>query len=186
MREATFTTELKKSLIAFGAWAYKIPDSPFGRGSSGARFNQDRPFDLVVGYQGSLIAIECKLMKQPGSFGLRDVRDSQRENLDKVLLAGCPAYVFLNVRMAPGLYSKEPYRRQDKILAFKWAAMREWGEAPLTFPAILRMGGMTKFTLGQGDEAVRLYDVAPFMKLFGDVVADPRAGYHGEAQRRLI
>lgn len=112
MKERTFNTEVKNSLIESGAWAYKIPDAPIFPGQL-TRFTGDKPCDIVGGYRGHFFGIESKQVKKYEAFGLRFFRPCQIENLDKMVAGENAAFAFLNIRQ------KKPYI--NRLLIFDWA-----------------------------------------------------------------
>lgn len=125
MREKVFNTEIKNSLLALGHWAHKIGDQPIGKQEDGGqshdgfRFNIKKPFDIIAVICGRGVAIEGKMIRRFQAFGQRDIRDIQKENLDKMLAAGGRAFVFLNVR---GVIAG---RRENRCIIFDWAEFRE-------------------------------------------------------------
>ncbi len=127
MREKVFNTEIKNSLVALGWWAYKIPDLPMGKDNAKKgkkkfkpiRFNLPKPFDIIATIDGLSVAIEGKMIKKFQAFGMRDLRESQIENLEKQIKAGGQAFVFLNIRgMIDG-------RRENRCLYFKYEALKK-------------------------------------------------------------
>ena len=109
MKETEITRMIRASLERAGAWAYKIPDHAFVPGRR--RANIPRPFDLVACYRGELLAIEVKLLRGYQAFGMRHLRESQIEHLERVVQAGGRAYVFCVVW--------EP-RQYKRLLIWPW------------------------------------------------------------------
>ncbi len=121
MKEKEVNTEIRKSFEHFGAFAYKIPDLPIGIHDRrrGIRFNPSKPFDIVVCYKGIFIAVETKLLRKFEAFGLRQIRDNQREALDKVSQkAGGYAFIFLNVRIPPD--KAKGQKTVNRLYTFHW------------------------------------------------------------------
>lgn len=124
MREKVFNTEIKNSLLALGHWAHKIGDQPIGKQEDGGqshdgfRFNIKKPFDIIAIVHGRGVAIEGKMVRHFQAFGQRDIRDIQKENLDKALAAGGRAFVFLNIR---GVIAG---RRENRCIIFDWEEFR--------------------------------------------------------------
>lgn len=116
MREATFNTEVKKSLIDFGyPFVYKPPDMPR---FSNSRFQENKPCDLIAQSKknGKVIAIESKQIKKWQTFGMRFLRDHQIETLEAVSKKGY-GFVFLNVRI------QSP--RENRCLVFPWKKFKQ-------------------------------------------------------------
>jgi hypothetical protein len=115
-----FISEVMKSLRTAGCWAFKIPDMPqsFIQNVEGMRFNPPKPCDIVSCYRGSMVAIECKLMKKISAFGMKQIRPSQVENLEKVSNAGGAALIFLNVRVSAN--KTLGIKRMNRLIPFVW------------------------------------------------------------------
>jgi penicillin-binding protein-related factor A (putative recombinase) len=111
MRESIFNRELRKSLEHFGAFAYKIPDSPYDPTGSVISFTPKKPFDIVCCYKGIFIAIESKQIKSWKAFNVNSLADHQKFYLDAVVNSGGLAFVALNVRIAP---------RTNRLIFFKY------------------------------------------------------------------
>jgi len=116
MRESIFTTEIVNSFKALDCWAYKIPDFPQSI-LTGARFNPEKPFDIVAFIQGSGIAIEGKMFKKFEAFGLRHMRPSQIETFDRLIdKRNAKCFVFLNIRQATP--------RINRLIILDWSQWR--------------------------------------------------------------
>jgi hypothetical protein len=117
MKESMFNYEVVRSLKKLGCWAYKIPDFPQSM-VVGARFNPEKPCDIVafVGKMG--IGIEGKMIRKYESFGSRNLRPSQIKNMDEMEdrddSAG--AFIFLNVRQVSP--------RLNRLIIFRWGDWR--------------------------------------------------------------
>ena len=121
MKEATFTTEVIRSLRHFGFWAFKIPDAPITKELLKiTRFTMAKPCDIVaclpVGVisDGVFVAIECKQFKKWKAFSVRDMRPAQVEQLSALEDHGASCWVFLNVRM----------KGTNRLIIFEWAELR--------------------------------------------------------------
>ena len=157
MREAQFNSEVMKSLKSHGYWCYKIPDSPASWTMDRTRFTADKPFDIVAcTYGGQMIAIEGKQTKKFESFGLKNMRDSQIENLEKVHKLGGKALVFLNVRIKPD--KSKGQKRVDRLIPFEWTEIRDRKES-FKKQEIMDRQYIEKKTFG--DE--RLYDLGEYL-----------------------
>ena len=82
MKESIFQYDIKSSLIAVGADAFKIPDSIR---SKGMRFIPVKPSDIHAVYHGMPILIECKQIKEKekGIFKF-DKFQSAKEKKEKI------------------------------------------------------------------------------------------------------
>lgn len=162
MKESVSNSEIVRSLKALGAWAYKIADFPTQKTMSLTRFTVTKPCDIIAGYRGYILPIEGKLIKKRGSFGMKDMRPAQVENLDKLIEAGCDAWVFLNLRVPAGtLFKGSVYPRQDKLLIFAWNQFRKM-KNNYTFDMLLTIPGFKKITL----DGKRIYDLRPFLAMY--------------------
>jgi hypothetical protein len=106
MKEVDFCTKVKNSLIALGAWAYKIPDSPIFKGNAQS-FTPAKPCDLVAGINGRLVLIECKVIKRLSQFKLSLFRPSQIETFENIKRNGL-AYAFV-------LHHKSAWKPSERI-----------------------------------------------------------------------
>lgn len=121
MKEATFNTEVKRSIIHFGEWAYKISDMPR---VAGLRFNPEKPCDIICNIGGKFVAIEGKQFKKWESLGLRHFQDSQIESFNKMLSQGKKhCYVFLNIRISGD--KDAGIKRENRCLIFKWEDLKK-------------------------------------------------------------
>lgn len=121
MREATFNTELVRSLKFWGAWAYKIPDIPTSR-LVGMRYTPDKPCDVIGAYSNYFFAIESKQMKKFEAFGMRFIRESQAKELNLMTSKGNQAFIFLNIRIKA---IKGGAKRENRLIIFKWTDFRD-------------------------------------------------------------
>lgn len=161
MKESIFTTELKKSFQSYSCFAHKISDMPHFAGKK-TRFDKPKPFDLFVGFKGYFIPIECKQMRKPGSFGLKDMRPAQIEGLDKCIETGNDAWVMLNLRMPAGIYNKKiKFNNLDRLLIFPWGEVKE--EESFNFEKLLKRRFYKKFTTN----GVRVYSLTEFLEAYG-------------------
>jgi len=72
--------------------------------------------------QGIPIAIEAKYMPDYGSFGIKNLTESQRTGLSDFQAAGGIAYVFLNIRRKPD--KEAGAERMNRLLVFDWLELR--------------------------------------------------------------
>lgn len=114
MNEKIFNTELKNSLVKAGAWAYKIPDFPVGKGSR-FRFNPEKPCDIVGVYKGFPFLIESKQIKEVKNFPLSRLRKSQISNLNRAQDAGARCLLALNIRL----------KSSNTLALFPWPLVKD-------------------------------------------------------------
>lgn len=111
MKEANFTTEVRKSLEELGVWSYKIPDAIRGPNT---RFIPEKPFDVIASYKGIPIAIETKFMKSWRPFGKEDFQKSQLKELTNFQKKGQGrSFVLLNIRTP---------KKENVCIIFEWWA----------------------------------------------------------------
>lgn len=121
MKEATFVSEIVRSLRHYGFWAFKIPDAPITKELLKiTRFTMAKPCDIVaclpcgVISDGMFVAIECKQFKKWESFNVRDMRPAQVEQLSAIEDHGGSCWVFLNIRL----------KDENRLIIFEWAELR--------------------------------------------------------------
>ena len=113
MREATFITEITKSLEDAGClFVYKPPDNPASWTMSATRFTPAKPCDIITCDRDKMILIECKQLRKWEAFSERHMRPSQIKNLSIAHKMGHKAFVFLNVRIVS--------ERTNYLLIFNW------------------------------------------------------------------
>ena len=88
MNERRFMSNIKSSFLENNIWSTILVD--------GSDFSP-RPCDMIANYHGRLWAIEGKFQKSFKAFGLSQIRDSQRLNLDAITQGGGIASIFLNI-----------------------------------------------------------------------------------------
>jgi len=116
MKEASFTTEVMRSLKHYNLWAYKIPDTPINKKIMELmRFTPEKPCDIVACYQGLMVAVETKQFKKWQAFGLRHMEPAQIDHLTRIVKEKGRAFVFLNVRI------KAPH--VNRLFIFDWATL---------------------------------------------------------------
>lgn len=74
-----------------------------------------RPFDNITLIDGKLIAIEGKFQKSFKAFGMSQIRDSQKLNLDAVTHGGGAAFIFLNIWIP---------RQENRLIIFDWTSFK--------------------------------------------------------------
>ena len=121
MRESVFITEVKRSIFAYGGWAYKLSDMPQSM-IRGARFNPEKPFDLACCINGKFVGVECKQLKKYEAFGLRHIRETQIRGLDGILDGLGRAFVFVNIRQQAD--KKKGTSRLNRLIIFDWDVWR--------------------------------------------------------------
>lgn len=119
MKEKVFNTEVVNSLKALGAWAEKIPDMPF---NPLARFNPEKPSDILGGYKGRFFMIESKQMKKFEALGERHFQHNQIKSLDRAVATGNAAFVFVNVRIRA---VKGENNYENRLIVLDW---KRWGQ----------------------------------------------------------
>lgn len=108
-KEGLYTKPLVDGICAAGGWAAKIPDPV------GCYTTVSRPFDVFgVWVDGSMIAIECKWMKEPAAFGKRHLEDHQIEALDECLKRKALTFVVLFTK----------YKNRIHMLVWRWSVFR--------------------------------------------------------------
>lgn len=120
-KEREFLIELKHSFAESGAFWYKIPDSPIFAGMQ-SRFTDPKPFDAIALYKGIPIAIEAKFIPDFKAFGIKSLRPSQIEGLDKWSTAGGLSYVFLNIRRPAD--KSAGIKRINRLLIFEYDELK--------------------------------------------------------------
>jgi hypothetical protein len=158
MRETNFNTEVMNSLKKFGAWAYKIADSPTSWTMAATRFTPEKPCDIIACYDGKFLAIEGKQIKKFKAFGMSDMRPAQIKNLTEVIERGGRAFIFLNVRI-PAIKGKQ--KRENRLLIFDWAMWKDRLERESIKKGELEISPYYS-TIKIGDD--RYYDLRVFIK----------------------
>lgn len=140
MKEATFTTEVMRSLRHYDLWAFKIPDMPITKAILKiTRFTNAKPADIVACLEDKFIAIETKQFKKWEALGLRHFRPEQVSGMSSIVEQGGRAFVFLNIRIA---------RKENRLLIFDWKTLhpklqkgsvkaKELRERPYSTPFVL-------------------------------------------------
>lgn len=113
MKERQFVTELKHSFQKHDAHFHKIIDMPHFTGQR-TRFDIKKPFDILIAYKGTPIAIEAKIIKKYQAFGAQ-IKKHQKEALTEYSKHG-HAFIFLNVRIP---------RKTNHLIIFDWAQYSE-------------------------------------------------------------
>ena len=88
MNERMFMSDLRQSFLESNIWSTTLID--------GSDYSP-RPFDNITCINGQLIAIEGKFQKTFSAFGIRNIRDSQIQNLNTVSHSLGHAFIFLNI-----------------------------------------------------------------------------------------
>lgn len=106
-----------RSLRIEGLWAFKIPDAPITKELLKiTRFTAAKPCDIIACVpsftHGQFVAIECKQFKKWKAFSIRDLQDSQIEQMPKIIEADGKAFVFLNIRI------KKPH--DNRLIIFEF------------------------------------------------------------------
>lgn len=122
MREATFISEIMGSIGKAGFWAYKLADSPTSWTKDKTRFTPAKPCDIVSCFFGLMVAIECKQLRKWKAFSLSDMRESQIEALDAILVTHGLSFVFLNVRVEADFVKGT--KRENRLIVFPWADLK--------------------------------------------------------------
>jgi hypothetical protein len=97
MAESDFQTELLRGFGLHRVHAVKIPDAPFGKGSTGSRFNLPRPYDMYAVADGKFHAIELK-QKTGNSMAMSAVEEHQIRNLLGVVASGGSGWLSVNFK----------------------------------------------------------------------------------------
>lgn len=108
-KEGEHTTSLIKGIRAAGGVAWKIPDPV------GCYKTVERPFDVFGGYQGRLLAIECKWMNKPAAFGLRHLAEHQIKALNDCHKIGAKCFVVLFTK----------FEKRIHMLVYRWETFRK-------------------------------------------------------------
>lgn len=126
MRESVFNTEVKNSLEAAGAWAYKIADQPTSWTHSLTRFTPDKPCDIIGIYKKNGFLVEGKQMRRFEAFGENRMRPSQIEAFNENEEI---SYVFLNVRIKA---VKGVAKHENRLIIFPWKWLRtKWANGSI-------------------------------------------------------
>jgi len=144
--ERTFLLELRDSFARYDAFWHKISDMPHFAGTK-SRFDLPKPFDAFIAFQGRPIAIEAKVLRKYEAFGVRHLRECQRDGLDAFANHG-ESWVFLNIRNSGD--ATKGIKRINRLLIFRWSWFRDHGTVKkadlLEWPYIDKAGGV--FPLG--------------------------------------
>lgn len=160
MKEATFTTEVIRSVRHGGAWAYKIPDAPITKEILKiTRFTNAKPADIVVCNGGGFVAIETKQFKSWRALSHRDFRPEQLKGLQEIVDNKGRAFVFLNIRI------KKPY--ENRLIIFDWAT---WGDRITNGPSIFAKELKERlfyesFLIGNDPNKKRVFDLTDWFML---------------------
>ena len=130
MKEAIFITEVKRSIFKYGGWAYKLADMPQSM-LQGARFNPEKPCDLVASINGKFVGIECKQLRKYEAFGLRHIRETQVRGLNGIIHNGLGrSFIFLNIRQKAD--KERGIKRLNHLIIFDWDKWRHLWEGRTT------------------------------------------------------
>jgi Holliday junction resolvase len=103
--EKDLCTEIIKSLKQIGAFAFKVPDAAVSyqqTDASRTRFSLPRAVDIIAISQGRGYAIEVKLKRDLGTLKHADIRQEQRDTLERVWRAGGGACLAIGYRFKCG------------------------------------------------------------------------------------
>jgi hypothetical protein len=160
MKEATFTTEVIRSIRHNQAWAYKIPDAPITKEILKiTRFTNAKPADIVCCHSGLFVAIETKQFKKWKALSKNDFRPEQLKGLQEIVDNGGRAFVFLNIRI------KSPH--ENRLLIFDWAT---WGERLTHGPSVFAKELKDRvyyesFLVGNEPNKKRVFDLTDWFML---------------------
>jgi penicillin-binding protein-related factor A (putative recombinase) len=158
MRETQFNSEVMTSLKAFGAWSYKIADSPTSWTMARTRFTPEKPCDIVGCYASKFFAIEGKQIKSFKAFGMNSLRQSQIDSLNDIVSRGGAAFVFLNIRIKAA--KSVGVKQDDRLLIFEWTEFKEiTANGSLKKKIIENWAHLKKVTWGDD----RVYDLRGFL-----------------------
>lgn len=108
MKESVFANEIKTACELLGGFFCKIPDSAVQ-----SRFIPQKPFDSFCLYNGSMVAMEFKMVKTKLSFPFEKVKPHQIKALIKFKDQGGEAYIIINYRFIEEANGKR--KRYNKV-----------------------------------------------------------------------